>query len=71
MRVDSPCYGCKIRCLLCHAHCNEYAKYQAKLKEQSKRSKAEIEADTFVVERSDRIRRLRQTRYDEKVRGGY
>ena len=70
MKINSPCYGCKKRCLLCHAHCKEYADYQAELKKQAKRSKADIDATTFELERSERIRRTQQERFDERMRDG-
>lgn len=68
MKINSPCFGCVKRCLLCHAHCKEYAEYQQKLKERAKRSKTEIEADTFAIKRSERIKRARQQRFDDMQR---
>ena len=66
MRNDSPCYGCEKRCLLCHAHCDEYADWSRGMSERSKRPRAEIEADSFAIERGERIKRARQQRFDER-----
>ena len=68
MRNDCPCHGCQKRCLLCHAHCDEYAKWSKAMSERAKRSRYDVEADTFAIQRGDRIRRARQQKFDEKNR---
>lgn len=68
VKIECPCYGCKDRCLLCHAHCEKYAKYSRAMSERAKRSVSEIEANSVMFEQKRRIRRTQQERSAERSR---
>ena len=70
MGIISPCYDCEKRCLLCHAHCDNYAKWAEMMKNRAKRSRHDVELDSFAMERHDRVRRTQQERFSERRRGG-
>lgn len=52
-----PCYGCMKRCMLCHAHCDEYADWVVERKNGDSVRRAEVEAKAMAVERSLRIQK--------------
>ena len=36
MMINSPCYGCTVRCAGCHARCKEYSDYRVKMDERDR-----------------------------------
>lgn len=66
--MNSPCYECQKRCMLCHAHCTEYAEWAEKMRNRPKRPKSEIETDILRIDQQKRIRRLQQARWQEMNR---
>lgn len=66
--MNAPCYKCGKRCLLCHAHCEEYADWAEMMRNRSKRPQGEIEADILRIEQKKRVRRVQQARWQERNR---
>lgn len=68
MRINSPCFTCVERCILCHAHCEKYAEWTKMMKERKKRPVGEIEADAVAIARKKRSRLAQQERWREMNR---
>lgn len=55
----SPCYKCRLRCLLCHVHCKDYHDWVAQVRAEDAARRATMDADAHTKATSDAIRRRR------------
>ena len=66
MLIESPCHYCEDRVLHCHAHCDRYKEYRAKLEKLKELQKSEKQLTEFRCEEIRRYRRIRDARHHRR-----
>lgn len=70
LNIVSPCKDCQNRELHCHSTCEEYKHYKAAIEESREEKRTEREANSFIYETKNEIRKRynRRRSCDKKVR---
>jgi len=55
--MKSPCYKCPRRSLICHAQCETYHKWVARLREIDRARRVAVDADAHIKATADKVRR--------------
>ena len=59
--MKTPCHGCTSRQEKCHAECEKYLAYRARLAEQHKAQAKEREANVFLIRKKYKADKVKQS----------